>query len=273
MGIKKSNVTIVTVCYNAEKTIENTLISVLEQNYQSMEYIIVDGKSKDKTMDIVKRYEPMFGHKNISFCCLSEKDNGIYDAMNKGTNLAQGEWIIFMNSGDTFYCDCTIKNVFMNQIDPDVKCVYGDMQRMMDCGNFVDKARPLEHLEQGMVFSHQSAFIRTSEMKQYPYNLEYCLAADFNFFHKLYKRGMKFQYIPEIISRGLDGGVSSLNRKQVNIEYARILGIETNIIFIVKFYSKQIRRNLKNILHSLFPKELVLKVRSWNYERRSRLKK
>ena len=88
---------IITVCFNSEKTIEQTIKSVLEQSFQNYEYIIVDGASKDCTVDIIRRYEPMFKGK---LKWISEPDNGIYDAMNKGIGMARGELIGIINSDD-----------------------------------------------------------------------------------------------------------------------------------------------------------------------------
>ena len=96
-------ISVVTICYNAEKYIEETICSVLNQDYEAIEYIIVDGASKDHTMEIVKQFDSKISK------IVSEKDDGIYDAMNKGIQLASGDFIIFMNAGDRFYSNSVVK--------------------------------------------------------------------------------------------------------------------------------------------------------------------
>ena len=95
-------ITVITVCHNAAKTLEKTIKSVLNQTYPNIEYIIIDGGSTDDTVDIIKRYADRLAY------WISEPDKGIYDAMNKGIEVATGEWINFMNAGDTFYEENTI---------------------------------------------------------------------------------------------------------------------------------------------------------------------
>lgn len=94
---------VITASYNSGKTIEDTIKSVLEQHFSNFEYIIVDGGSKDRTVEIIKKYEPCFLDKNIQFKWISEKDNGIYDAWNKGVALSSGRWISFLGSDDTYF--------------------------------------------------------------------------------------------------------------------------------------------------------------------------
>ena len=106
-------ITIITACYNAEQTIESTLLSVLNQTYDDIEYIVIDGNSKDGTVDIIKKYE-----KRISKW-VSEPDKGLYDALNKGVRMATGEWIGILNCGDLFCSTDTINNMFSTLIPAD----------------------------------------------------------------------------------------------------------------------------------------------------------
>ena len=96
---------IVTITYNAEKTLEQTLKSVNEQTYADIEHIIVDGNSSDKTLDLIRRFE------NDKMKWISEPDNGLYDAMNKGIRMATGDYICFLNAGDTFFAANTVETV------------------------------------------------------------------------------------------------------------------------------------------------------------------
>ena len=102
-------ITVVTVSFNAEGTIENTIRSVLDQSYDDFEYLILDGKSTDQTYEIVKSYDSSFKEKGIVFRHFSSPDSGIFDAMNKAVQEAQGEWIIYMNADDSFYDQNVLK--------------------------------------------------------------------------------------------------------------------------------------------------------------------
>ena len=116
---KKNIISIVTVTYNSVHNIEETILSVINQTYQNIEYIIIDGGSVDGTMNIVKKY------KNSIDYIVSEKDNGIYDAMNKGIQIASGKWINFLNSGDTFYNKKVIENISFKNYENHV-IIYGN---------------------------------------------------------------------------------------------------------------------------------------------------
>lgn len=127
--MSKELITVVTVCFNAGQTIAKTMQSVLNQTYRPLEYILVDGKSTDNTLNIIYELEPLFHEKGIAVRIVSEKDKGIFDAMNKGVKLANGRWVNFMNAGDVFYNDKTIDFVFSHEIPMEVKLVYGDTLR------------------------------------------------------------------------------------------------------------------------------------------------
>lgn len=105
-------VTVITVCYNAANDLKITLDSVLKQTYTNFEYLIIDGGSKDQTLSLLRQYEPLFKKENKIFRFISEKDNGTYDAMNKGALLAKGEWINYMNAGDSFYTESCLQEFF-----------------------------------------------------------------------------------------------------------------------------------------------------------------
>ena len=123
-----SIITVITVCYNAELEIERTINSVLNQTYENIEYIIVDGGSTDLTINIIDKYRSRIS--NI----ISEPDKGIYDAMNKGIRNANGDWVIMMNAGDMFSSDDVIESIFSQAIPPNIEFIYSDMYRRN--GNF-----------------------------------------------------------------------------------------------------------------------------------------
>lgn len=110
-----------TVCYNVENTIEQTILSVIGQTYPNIQYIIIDGNSTDGTMDIVMKYK-----KHIDII-VSEPDNGIYDAMNKSLQYVKGDFLNFMNAGDMFYSDDVVSKVFNREYDSSVGFIFGTL--------------------------------------------------------------------------------------------------------------------------------------------------
>lgn len=120
MNLNSPKISVVTVCYNTVDTIEKTILSVINQTYDNIEYIIVDGASTDGTIDVIKKYE------NRIAKWVSEPDNGIYDAMNKGIRMATGEWLNFMNAGDCFYNKYVLARAFNCSFPNNISFIYSD---------------------------------------------------------------------------------------------------------------------------------------------------
>ena len=159
-------ITVVTVSYNAKDLISRTIQSVINQTYKNLEYIIIDGGSNDGTIDIIKSYASRIT------CWISEKDNGIYDAMNKGINMAHNEWIIFMNCGDFFYANEVLEDVsrFLND---NVDIVYGNSLIKVNATKFVVLPEDLRMISKHLPFCHQCVFTRTELIKEFNFNLNY----------------------------------------------------------------------------------------------------
>ena len=212
MNSRTPKVTIVTVCYNAESDIESTLLSVLGQTYRNIEYIVVDGGSTDGTCDIIRNYSDRID------CFVSEPDRGVYDAMNKAAAMAKGEWILFMNSGDSFYSPNTVSDAFERDIDGDTGVLYGDtIYSERDRQTLVRHGDLRVHSV--MPACHQSIFCRTRLLKENPFNLKYKYAADYDFFYRLKRANVRNQYMNMIVSvydksRGLSKENTNLVRKE-----------------------------------------------------------
>ena len=175
-------VSIVTVSYNAAATIEQTILSVLNQSYSNIEYIIIDGGSTDGTVDIIKKYSDKLAY------WVSEPDKGIYDAMNKGILKASGDWINFMNSGDFFISFNTVEKLIRN--DYKVKILYGNIIRCYDTNKI--RATGITELFPSIfnfindTIHHQSAFISKELFEKYGlYSTEYKLMSDWKFFFEV----------------------------------------------------------------------------------------
>lgn len=211
-------VSIVTVTYNAEKYLETTIKSVLAQNYPNINYILIDGKSTDSTVEIINKYKESIDY------WISEPDKGIYDAMNKGTDAASGKWVVFMNAGDTFYNSNSIQD-FINDVQADTELYSGAINFIQEDTNEVQYKPPygLEKVWYSVPCWHQACFIKTSLMKEYPYSLEYKIASDHEFFIRCYVNKKKFQFTDKIIANMIAGGLHQQENNLAKIESLKIL--------------------------------------------------
>lgn len=181
-------ITVVTVCYNSVKMIEQTILSVLGQTYPNIEYIVVDGGSTDGTIDIIKKYEDKIS------TWISEPDGGVYFGMNKGIAMAHGEWINFMNAGDTFVSSGTLEECFSQEI-------YSEKIGML-CGDTICSFPWANYLRVGkkrngsINFCHQSVFTRTKLLKLHPYDTSYRIIADNVWYEALLNTNYLIKYVP-----------------------------------------------------------------------------
>ena len=228
----KPLVTVVTVVYNDEEHIENTIQSVLDQTYENIEYIIIDGSSTDATWAKIEKYADEIDVR------LSERDLGVYDAMNKGIILANGEWIHFLNSGDVFYNRNVISNIFDNYKDNGESMIYGDTifyNPKLNVKNRVVAKRANSVHGSYMPSCHQSIFTRAYELKNHLFDLRYKVYADSNFFYELNKRNKKGLYTNSVISIYDSTGLSSRNKKDRLLERFLMYFRHRDIYCIVYF--------------------------------------
>ena len=208
--MKKNNnylLTIVTVCYNSEKTIRNCVESVIKQLNDNVEYIIIDGASKDNTLNILKEYDS-----NLKI--YSERDTGIYNAMNKGIDKANGKYILYMNSDDCLKEG--VVDVILNAIKTDKDCYYGDTETHYMVGND-DYSRieigleDFKLLPKNPLYYHQSFWCKKDKMIEVGKFKEndYKIAADWELMFRLYNSGCTFEHVNYIISDYYFGGVSA----------------------------------------------------------------
>lgn len=211
-NIAKDKVTIVTVVYNGEQEIEETIKSIVEQTYKNIEYIIIDGASSDNTVKIIKKYDDKIDY------WVSEKDNGIYNAMNKAIDFATGDWIIFMNAGDKFASLGVVEKVFSGNDLTEYDVVYGDNYYKGNDFCKKQRCRDLSTLYKGMAFNHQSSFIKLPVMKKYKFDLTWKIQCEYDLFLKLYLNKYNFKHVDEIIAIYRDGGFSEQNTAERTIE-------------------------------------------------------
>lgn len=257
-GITKSStpekplITVVTVVYNGAATLEQTIQSVVNQTYDNVEYIVIDGASTDATLDIIKKYEDKIDYWQ------SEPDEGIYDAMNKGIGLATGEWINFMNAGDEFYSDSVISTVFKNKID-NYSVIFGMTNQVFDFGNRIIFPEQMTKKSKHLEFCHQSCFTNRSVLIEYKYNTKYKICADYDLYHRLLIKGKKFIFVNQIISTyDNSGGVSS---NLPCIKYKEELEIVDSRYKKIKYFLFCVKIYIKHSIKFFLPKKVIQKYR------------
>lgn len=204
---------VITVTYNAGQTLERTLKSVQEQTYDHIEHIIVDGASTDKTIELIKQSA------NDNTHWISEKDSGIYDAMNKATSMAKGNYVCYLNAGDTFYEPDTVKKIVQTAKSnnfPDI--LYGETVVVNNEGTFLYNRRlkapeklNWKSFKQGMLVCHQAFIIKRSIFE--PYDLSYRFSADVDWSIRLMKKNKSIHNTHLTLIRYLNEGVTTANRK------------------------------------------------------------
>ena len=215
---------VITVCYNAQATIEDTIQSVIAQTYHHVEYIIVDGASKDRTLSIINRYRDRIA------TVVSEPDKGLYDAMNKGLRLATGDYVCFLNAGDSFHEDDTLQQMVHTLREltelPDV--LYGETELVDAEGHFVRMRRlqAPEHLtwhsfRHGMLVCHQAFFAKRTLAE--PYDLSYRFSADFDWCIRIMKKSKVLHNTHLTLIDYLEEGMTTRNHKASLHERFRIM--------------------------------------------------
>lgn len=215
---------VITVCYNAGAVIEDTIQSVISQTYHHVEYIIIDGDSTDKTCSIIHRYRERITR------VVSEPDRGLYDAMNKGMALATGDYLCFLNAGDSFHEDDTLQQMVhtLREVDelPDV--LYGETQLVDREGHFV-RMRRLAAPERltwrsfrwGMMVCHQAFFAKRSLAE--PYDLRYRFSADFDWCIRVMKKARTLYPTRLVLIDYLQEGMTTRNHQASLRERFRIM--------------------------------------------------
>jgi glycosyltransferase involved in cell wall biosynthesis len=246
-------ISVITVSFNSANTIENTIQSVLSQNYPDLEYILIDGGSTDGTIDIIKKYEDKIAY------WISEPDKGISDAFNKGIRQATGDLICIINSDDALLPN--VLNEISKQINVDTDVIYGNMYIYRKKYN----TEKLHHSQDNLNFSkghfyglsHPASLIRKRAYDKYglyDVSLKYCM--DKEIFLRMYEKGAKFQRIDLPIARYADGGASGVkNYHKVVLESTKI-SIRYGSPLLIAYY-----RIVRNILQ-IYTVNLLIKIKN-----------
>ena len=245
---KQPLVSIVTVTFNAEALLEKTILSVINQTFVDKEYIIIDGGSNDGTVSLIRRYETAIDYWR------SEPDEGVYDGMNKAIRLCRGEWINFMNAGDSFNTTAVLADIFGHSYSDDISVIYGHTMNQYGEGfEAIEKCRPLEAFYREKPFCHQSVFVRTAHMREFGFDTRFKIAADYDFFYRLYAEGKKFVLSNRVIANYDMNGISSnyvdsfLESRAVTARYApEHIGFYNRWRLLMILFKKNLKKILPN---------------------------
>ncbi len=255
-------ISVITCTYNASHTIERTLRSVGEQQYTEVEHIIIDGKSTDDTIRKAEQYKRQSdicdnGHTVI---IISEPDKGLYDAMNKGLKIASGDYLVYLNAGDTFPETKTLRvvaeSINEGELLPGV--LYGNTDLVDDEENFIRHRRltPPQKLnwrsfQDGMVVCHQAFYALTSIARSTPYNIYYRYSADVDWCIRIMKtsekEGRELRKINRVVVNYLDEGMTTINRKAslkerfavMQQHYGLVITVLKHLWFIIRAVIKR----------------------------------
>jgi len=248
---KKPLISIVTVVYNGEDYLEETILSILNQTYENVEYLIIDGGSTDGTLDIIKKYENKIDY------WISQKDEGVYDAMNKGIKLLSGNWINFMNAGDFFYNEQVLCQIFENTFSS-IDIIYGDYQELYPSGAKKQiQPKSINRINEGMTLCHQGCFISSTYHKKHLFSLTYSISCDFEFIYNAYQRNANFKYVAIVVCSYLIGGMSAQNAMDAKIQDWLIVEKNTknNLYHSSKLLKKTIKQVLQEAIKYKYPRE------------------
>lgn len=247
-------VSLITVSFNSDKTISDTIESILKQTYGRIEYIVIDGLSNDNTVPIVKKYEQHFKDKGFTMKIISEKDNGLYDAMNKGVTIATGEIIGILNSDDFYTDEFVIEKVVNSMKKENADCLYADLQ-------FVDQEDTTKIVRTWKVKKgdfrlgwnppHPTTFISKETYNKFGlYKVDYTISSDYDILYRIIHKGkVKVAYLQEFIVRMRSGGRSTR-------------GIKSNIVASKEIYITLKENNQKYRLLIIIIR-LLVKIRQF----------
>ncbi len=249
---------IITATYNSENTLDKTIKSVLHQDYTNFEYIIVDGKSKDNTLDIIMKYESLFKEKNISYSWISEDDTGIYNAWNKGLKLANGDWIAYLGSDDIYthnaldkYINAILQNKNADLIHSKVK-IFDNTDFIRE----INKRWNWRQFKKSMNIAHAGAFHNVNYFKKHgAFDENYKIAGDYEMLLRS-KHELKTIFIDEFTVIMQEGGISGKlflrafkEAEQAKVKTAGISLITAkrySLIILLRYFGGLLLRKLKH---------------------------
>ena len=250
-------VSVITICYNAEESIAKTIESVIGQTYPSIEYIIIDGKSTDGTLNVIKQYE-----KHIDIF-ISERDDGIADAFNKGIKLSNGKYIQLLNADDWLPSNKIELSIEEFEESRWAGFIFGDIIKVDKEGNvlFTVKGDRNYHRSVRFVcprFSHPSMMVKKKIYEKYGlFDTSWTIGMDYEWFLRIYRKGVRGKYADSIFTYMRDDGISSNWKKTLKEDYMiskyhGLPGMIAGIVYLFRFLKVSVRLQLEKIFGDKF---------------------
>lgn len=236
---------IITVTFNSEKTLKRTFESLLNQSFKNFEYIVIDGNSQDNTLNIIKEYQSKFEEEGILFRWISENDNGIYYAMNKGIKKAKGEIVGIINSDDYYEMDALQKVYTYYTLNPTANVYHGILKYFNQNQLITIKGESDAVLNNRMI-QHPATFITNKTYNSFGlYNTKYRYVADYELLIRIKEGGGTFLLMDEVIANFFDGGAGdNLSSVIESYNMKREKKIISNIQYFIKVFKEVIHRTL-----------------------------
>lgn len=243
----KAKVSVITVVYNDVEHIRDTMESFFSQTWENKEYIVIDGGSIDGTVDVIREYSD-----RLAFWC-SEKDDGIYDAMNKGISHVTGDWINILNSGDVFCDKNTLKKVMSCECVSDADVIFGDSIQSSDNLDIpIEALSDIYMMEYVPIYRHGSSLIKSDVQRKFLYDVarkkDFGHALDWHMIYRAYKAGCKFMKVNVLIQRYKKEGVSNTPLKNILYNYKIVsdkgFSLKKYVFFLKEYVSFYIRNTL-----------------------------
>lgn len=235
-------ISIITVCRNEVENIESTIKSVINQSYKNIEYIVIDGNSSDGTYEVIEKYSDSIN------MLIHEADDGVYSAMNKGALLAKGDYILFMNGGDSFYSKDSCAEL-MKFVNEEVDVVYGETRYIKsNTESVIRSPNKTLNFTYGMPFCHQSSATKTSLVRRYPFVENQTTYADFLQYSKIKKSNAKFHKVDRIIANYDSNGISAKATIKnlvdlsscVRNEWGTLNGLKCYLFLMIRYLKRRI---------------------------------
>ncbi|WP_171901004.1 glycosyltransferase family 2 protein [Glaciecola punicea] len=250
-------ITVITVVFNGESFLEKAILSVINQTYDNVEYVIIDGGSTDNTLNIIRKYEHLIDY------WVSEKDNGIYDAMNKGLQCSTGGYIGFLNSDDYMYS--TSLESYANELSSFPADLYfSSVDLVNEHEEYYARFQPIKHFFFAnvlirMPFAHQTVYLNKKVLKaEGGFNLNYKLSADFELVYRLLKKNYKTKNVNVVFGAFRDGGLSGDIYASLK-DSKLVVRDKTNLITSNIWYGYRI---IRSVIGTYIFKKVLKKIRT-----------